>query len=143
MGSRIARRLIEAGHAVIVWNRSPEKSAELTRAGATPAASPADAAERAEAVITMVSSPSALRAVTEGPTGVAAGAGGSVTVIEMSTVGPAAVERLRAVLPAEAALLDAPVLGSLTEAETGSLPGLRGRTATPRRAVAAAAGSAR
>lgn len=121
MGSRIARRLLAAGHAVSVWNRSPEKAAELAGAGATPAASPAEAAERAEAVITMVSGPPALRAVTEGPTGLAAGARGSLTVIEMSTVGPSAVERLRGMLPTEAGLLDAPVLGSLTEAETGSL----------------------
>jgi 3-hydroxyisobutyrate dehydrogenase-like beta-hydroxyacid dehydrogenase len=39
----------------------------------------------------------------------------------MSTVGPAAIERLASVLPREAALVDAPVLGSVREAEAGSL----------------------
>lgn len=72
-------------------------------------------------MITMVSDPTALRAVTEGPTGVAAGIAGPLTVIEMSTVGPAAVARLASALPIETGLLDAPVLGSISEAEKGSL----------------------
>jgi len=52
---------------------------------------------------------------------VAAGVGNSVTVIEMSTVGPAAVSRLASALPAGTGLLDAPVLGSISEAESGAL----------------------
>ena len=121
MGSRFARRFLEAGHDVIVWNRTPEKAAELVELGAAPAASPADAARRAEALITIVADPAALRAVTEGPDGIAAGADASTTVIEMSTVGPAPVRWLASALPSEAGLLDAPVLGSLSEAEEGTL----------------------
>jgi 3-hydroxyisobutyrate dehydrogenase-like beta-hydroxyacid dehydrogenase len=121
MGSRIARRLVDARHDVVVWNRSPEKVRQLTDAGATAAASPADAARHAQNVITMVADPAALQAVTQGPDGVAAGVGDSTTVIEMSTVGPAAVRRLASVLPRGTTLLDAPVLGSLPEAESGTL----------------------
>jgi 3-hydroxyisobutyrate dehydrogenase-like beta-hydroxyacid dehydrogenase len=121
MGSRIARRLVDARHDVVVWNRSPEKVRELTDAGATAAASPADAARRAQNVITMVADPAALQAVTEGPDGVATGVRDSTTVIEMSTVGPATVRRLASVLPRGTAFLDAPVLGSLPEAESGTL----------------------
>jgi 3-hydroxyisobutyrate dehydrogenase-like beta-hydroxyacid dehydrogenase len=121
MGSRIARRLLDARHDLVVWNRSPEKLEPLVASGAEPAASPAEAAERADAVITMVADPNALRAVTEGPSGVAAGAGDSTTVIEMSTVGPPAVARLASVLGEDAQLIDAPVLGSLSEAEAGTL----------------------
>ena len=62
MGRRMARRLLVAGHDVIVWNRTSEKMSELTELGAMPAESPADAAHRADAVITMVSDPEALRA---------------------------------------------------------------------------------
>jgi 3-hydroxyisobutyrate dehydrogenase/2-hydroxy-3-oxopropionate reductase len=69
----------------------------------------------------MLSDPVALQGVTEGDDGVAAASDGSVTVIEMSTVGPGAIRRLREALPVETGLLDAPVLGSLTEAETASL----------------------
>jgi 3-hydroxyisobutyrate dehydrogenase-like beta-hydroxyacid dehydrogenase len=121
MGSRIARRLLEADHHLVVWNRTPAKGAELVDLGAESADSPADAARRAEVVLTMLANPQALHAVTEGPDGVAAGADDSVTVIEMSTVGPAAVRRLASVLPPETGLLDAPVLGSLPEVESGAL----------------------
>jgi 3-hydroxyisobutyrate dehydrogenase len=121
MGGRIARRLLQTGHPVVVWNRTPAKARELVDLGAEPAGSPAEAAGRAEAVITMVSDPTALAAVTEGPEGVAAGVAGSASLLQMSTVGPAAISRLATVLPASVGLLDAPVLGSLSEAESGSL----------------------
>src|SRR5215472_14538183 len=121
MGSRLAARLLAAGHEVIVWNRSAAKTEPLAESGAIPAATPAEAASRAEVLITMVADPAALWAVTEGPDGVAAGAGASLTVVEMSTVGPAAVARLASALPPATALVDAPVLGSLAEAESGSL----------------------
>jgi HAD superfamily hydrolase (TIGR01450 family) len=121
MGGRIAHRLLDAGHELVVWNRTPEKLAPLTAWGATAAATPADAARRAETLITMVADPLALRAVTEGPDGIARSASGSLTVIEMSTVGPAAVADLASALPTEAGVLDAPVLGSIGEAEAGSL----------------------
>jgi 3-hydroxyisobutyrate dehydrogenase/2-hydroxy-3-oxopropionate reductase len=121
MGSRFARRFLTAGHEVIVWNRTPEKAAELVKLGAAAAASPADAAHRAEALVTIVAHPPALRAVTEGSDGIASGADDSTTVIEMSTVGPAAVRWLASALPAGTGLIDAPVLGSLSEAEEGTL----------------------
>src|SRR5207248_151313 len=75
MGSRIARRLLDAGHEVVVWNRTAERAAPLVEAGATAAATPAEAARRAEVVVTMVADPAALRDVTEGPEGTAAGVG--------------------------------------------------------------------
>jgi len=121
MGSRIATRLVAAGHEVAVWSRSAGKAGPLAELGAVPATTPAEAASRAEVLITMVAGPAALRAVTEGPAGVAAGASASLTVVEMSTVGPAAVARLASALPPATGLLDAPVLGSPAEAEAGSL----------------------
>jgi 3-hydroxyisobutyrate dehydrogenase-like beta-hydroxyacid dehydrogenase len=121
MGSRIARRLLDAGHDVTVWNRTAERVLPLVEAGATAASTPAEAARSSEAVISMVTDDAALRAVTEGPEGVASGAAGGTTVIEMSTVGPPAIARLAGQLPEGAHLLDAPVLGSLTEVETGTL----------------------
>lgn len=121
MGARFAGRFLEAGHEVIVWNRTPEKAEELVSRGASAATSPAEAARNAEAVVTVVSDPEALRAVTEGPDGIAAGANASTTVIEMSTVGPRAVRWLETALPSGVGLLDAPVLGSLSEVESGTL----------------------
>jgi 3-hydroxyisobutyrate dehydrogenase len=120
MGSRIAGRLLDAGYPVVVWNRTPAKAEELVARGAERASTPTDAARRADAVITMVADPAALQAVTEGTDGIAAGADETTTFIEMSTVGPAAISRLAAALPA-GRLLDAPVLGSIAEAEAGKL----------------------
>jgi 3-hydroxyisobutyrate dehydrogenase-like beta-hydroxyacid dehydrogenase len=114
MGSRIARRLIDAGHDVIVWNRDPAKAEGFPQRAATPT----EAAERAEIVIVMVSDPAALAAVSEG---IVAGAKPGSTIVQMSTVGVAAVESLASALPDGVELLDAPVLGSLAEVEEGRL----------------------
>src|SRR5207249_1274111 len=76
---------------------------------------PAKAARAVDAVVVMVSDPGALQEVAEGPEGFTAAA---TTVIQMSTVGPDAVLRLAAKVPE---LLDAPVLGSLSEVESGTL----------------------
>jgi 3-hydroxyisobutyrate dehydrogenase-like beta-hydroxyacid dehydrogenase len=120
MGSRIAHRLLASGHDLLVWNRDAAKAEPLVEAGAHDVATPAEAAAEAEAVITMVADPAALRDVTEGPAGVAAGAS-DVTVVQMSTVGTEATTRLSSTLRPDTGLLDAPVLGSVTEAESGTL----------------------
>jgi 3-hydroxyisobutyrate dehydrogenase len=121
MGSRLARRLLDGGHEVVVSNRSSEPVDRLARAGAQPAATPAQAARGVEAVLTMVADPDALVAVTEGADGVATGIRPPTALVDLSTVGPAAIVRLAEALPAGTPLLDAPVLGSLAEAESGSL----------------------
>jgi 3-hydroxyisobutyrate dehydrogenase-like beta-hydroxyacid dehydrogenase len=121
MGSRIAGRLIEAGNDVVVWNRDDTKTVPLTHSGATAAETPAAAARRAGVVITMVSNPAALREVTEGQDGLVAGAEDGTVMVQMSTVGPAPVLQLASALPPGIGLLDAPVLGSLAEAEAGNL----------------------
>jgi 3-hydroxyisobutyrate dehydrogenase-like beta-hydroxyacid dehydrogenase len=121
MGQRIARRLVVAGNDLVVWNRTSERAAPLVDLGATAAKTPAQAASEAEVVITMVADPAALEAVTKGSDGIGQGVDPSTTVIDMSTVGPAAVRWLASALPPGTPLLDAPVLGSLPEAESGSL----------------------
>jgi 3-hydroxyisobutyrate dehydrogenase/2-hydroxy-3-oxopropionate reductase len=120
MGGRIAGRLLAAGHRLTVWNRTPERAAPLAAQGAAAAPTPAAAVASAELVFTMVADPAALRAVTEGPDGIAAGIAPTATAVDLSTVGPAAVAELATAL-APARLLDAPVLGSLAEAEAGTL----------------------
>jgi 3-hydroxyisobutyrate dehydrogenase len=121
MGSRMADRLLAAGNEVIVWNRTAARTKPIVERGAVRAASPADAARRAEIVLTMVSDPRALREVTEGRSGVVAGIAAPTIVVQMSTVGSHAMSRLASELPSGVGLLDAPVLGSLSEAESGSL----------------------
>jgi 3-hydroxyisobutyrate dehydrogenase/2-hydroxy-3-oxopropionate reductase len=120
MGSRIAQRFLDAGHELTVWNRDPAKAGPLAAAGASTAQTPAEAASRADAVVIMVADPEALAAVTEGPDGVAAGFSAGSALLQMSTVGPRSLERLAGIVP-PGSLLDAPVLGSIAEADAGSL----------------------
>ena len=121
MGARMAARLLASGHELTLYNRTAERARPLVEAGATAAASPADAARGAELAVTMLADPAALSAVVEGEAGLTEGLARDATLIEMSTVGPDAVERLRRVLPSSVGLLDSPVLGSLGEAEAGTL----------------------
>lgn len=121
MGARMARRLVEAGHEVHVWNRTAERAHPLAEIGAVAAETPGAAAARAEVAVTMLADPPAVEAVVSGPGGLAGALPPGADVIEMSTIGPAALQRLRARLPREAGLLDAPVLGSIAEAEAGRL----------------------
>jgi 3-hydroxyisobutyrate dehydrogenase-like beta-hydroxyacid dehydrogenase len=121
MGSRMARRLLDAGHRLVVWNRTAARTADLVARGASAADTPAAAAGDVEAAITMLADPAALREVTEGPDGALTALRPGTTLIEMSTVGPDTVRRLSTVLPDGVDLLDAPVLGSLSEAEAGTL----------------------
>ncbi len=120
MGSRLARRLLDAGHRVVGWNRSPEKARALAAAGLAVAASPRAVAEGADAVFTMVTDDAALRAVVLGPDGVAAGLRAGAVLVEMSTVSPAVTRELgEAVAARGAAMLDAPVSGSTISVEQG------------------------
>jgi 3-hydroxyisobutyrate dehydrogenase-like beta-hydroxyacid dehydrogenase len=104
MGSSVVRRLLGAGHAVTVWNRTRGKAEPLLAAGASWADSPREAAERSEIVFTMVTNTAAVQAVTEGPDGILAGLAEGKVYVDMSTASPAhardAFERARPVLEA-------------------------------------------
>jgi 3-hydroxyisobutyrate dehydrogenase-like beta-hydroxyacid dehydrogenase len=116
----MARRLVDAGHVLHVWNRTPGRDDKLIARGARRAATPAVAARDAEVAITMLADPPALDEVLFGSDGVSETMAPGATLIDMSTVGPtairAAAERLHPV-----AVLDAPVLGSVPHAEAGTL----------------------
>jgi 3-hydroxyisobutyrate dehydrogenase-like beta-hydroxyacid dehydrogenase len=115
MGVPMAARLIGAGHAVTVWNRTPGRATELLEQGAAEAGSPAEAAAGADVVVTMLADPAAVDAVVDDLAGaMETGA----TLVEMSTIGPDAVRSLAARVPA---MLDAPVLGSVPQATEGTL----------------------
>jgi 3-hydroxyisobutyrate dehydrogenase-like beta-hydroxyacid dehydrogenase len=120
MGAPMAARLLEAGHELTVWNRSKEKADHLRERGAAVASTPAEASTGAEAVFTMLATPRVVEEVITGPEGVAAGVGSSGIVVEMSTIGPAAFQSLGDKI-GETQLVDAPVLGSVPQAEKGEL----------------------
>ena len=112
MGAPMAERLVDAGHDVVVWNRSPEKAERLVERGAQRAATPAEAGSGAEAAVTMLSDPDAVRAVVLGPDGLAAGLGPRSVLVEMSTVGPGLVREVREGLPDHVDMVDAPSGGA-------------------------------
>jgi 3-hydroxyisobutyrate dehydrogenase-like beta-hydroxyacid dehydrogenase len=122
MGGRIARRLLAAGHVVIGWNRTRAKAEWLVAEGMGLAGSPRAAAEAAEITFSMVTGTAALRAVTDGPDGVLAGLGPGKVYVDMSTVSPSASQELAGrVAERGAAMLDAPVSGSVVTLEEGRL----------------------
>jgi 3-hydroxyisobutyrate dehydrogenase len=125
MGGAIAARLIELGHDVTVWNRTPEKAKAV--AGATVAASPAELAQRSEAVITILTDAPALEAVYNGRFGLLEGDVAGKLFIDMSTVLPGTETALaRAVRAKGAVFVECPVGGSTGPARQGKLIGLMG-----------------
>lgn len=121
MGRPMAIRLVEAGHDVTVWNRTAERADPVVERGAARAETPAEAASAGEVIVTMVADPEALEEVVTGPGGLMGGLSPGQTVVEMSTVGPEAVRRIRERLPAGVEMVDAPVLGSVPQATEGTL----------------------
>lgn len=120
MGSRLARRLMDAGFTVAGYNRTPEKVRHLVAAGLRLEKSPRAVAEVSEAVFSMVTDDAALRAVALGPDGIVAGLRPGSTLVEMSTVSPAVIREVAdAVAARGAAMLDAPVSGSTISVEQG------------------------
>jgi 3-hydroxyisobutyrate dehydrogenase-like beta-hydroxyacid dehydrogenase len=121
MGAPMAARLLASGHDLVVWNRNAAKAESLVRQGARLAASPQQAAMGRDVAITMLADPAALADVVFGPAGLAGGLVSGSTLIDMSTVGPDAVQRTAAQLPNNVRMLDAPVLGSVPQAQEGNL----------------------
>ena len=127
MGAAIAQRLIEVGHKVTVWNRSADKLKPVTAAGAAAAATPAELACNADAVITILTDAAAIDAVYSGASGLLAPDVRGKLFIEMSTVQPHTEVALAAKVRAKGAVLvECPVGGSTGPARQGKLIGLMG-----------------
>lgn len=120
MGGTVAKRLVDAGHTVHGWNRTPEKAQWLVDQGMLLADSPRDAAERSEVVFAMVTDTKALEAVTRGPDGILAGLSPGKVFVDMTTGSPANSRALAADVEALGArMLDAPISGAPTTVEQG------------------------
>jgi 3-hydroxyisobutyrate dehydrogenase len=122
MGCGMALRLRGAGFPLTVWNRNAARAEPVRAAGATIAATPAEAAARADAIISMVSDDAASRAVWTAPDGALAAARPGAVLIECSTVSPVWVKELGALAAQQGcSFLDAPVTGSKTHAANGEM----------------------
>lgn len=121
MGSGMAGRLIDAGHEVDAYNRSPARAEPLVAKGARLAPTPADAA-KGDAVVTMVAEDSALEAVVYGAQGILAALPKGAIHVSCSTISVALAERLTADHEkAGQRFVSAPVFGRPPAAATGQL----------------------
>ena len=119
MGGAMARRLKSQGHELTLWNRTRER-AEALGVGRV-AATPAEAVESVEVVISILTDADAVRSAYLGEGGAATAARGQVFV-EMSTAGPDLSASIAPQLESkESQYIEAPVLGSLTAVESGTL----------------------
>ncbi len=122
MGGRMVKRLLQAGHNVTGYNRTRAKAQWLLEAGMKWADSPRAAAASSNIVFSMVTNTGALRNVAEGPDGFLEGLRPGTIHIDMSTVSPAYSRELaECVAGRGAAMLDAPVSGSVVTLEEGKL----------------------
>jgi 3-hydroxyisobutyrate dehydrogenase len=122
MGCLMAPRVLQAGHELTVWNRSPAKADTLVRDGATLAANPAEVAKAADIVISMLSDDVAVLEVYDQPDGLLSTAVDGKLFIDMSTLRPATVRRLAERVRAQgASFADAPVSGTVGPAKDGQL----------------------
>jgi len=120
MGGAMTRRLAAAGHELTLWNRTRER-AEALGVGKV-AATPAEAVETAEIVISMLTDANAVRATYLGDDGASSAAKKGQVFVEMSTAGPEISREIApAVEQAGAQLVEAPVMGSIVAVESGKL----------------------
>ena len=139
MGFPMARNLARSGISVRAWNRSREKAEPLAKDGVQVCDSPAEAAEGASVILTMLADTDAVIDVVAGEQGAFSAlppATGSGTVdgviwLQMSTIGEAGTERCAGLAGQhEIPLVDAPVLGTKQPAEQGKLVVLASGPAT-------------
>lgn len=122
MGVHMSRNLIEAGHSLIVWNRTSNKMDALAEIGAVKAASPKELASQSEVIVTIVTDSADVEEVVLGADGVIHGANPGTSLIDMSTISPSVTQNIAEKLSGKSiGMLDAPVSGGVVGAENGTL----------------------
>jgi 3-hydroxyisobutyrate dehydrogenase-like beta-hydroxyacid dehydrogenase len=118
MGRPMATKLVQAGHEVAVWNRTPGKDVE----GARTASSPAEAARDTEVVWMCVSDTKAVESVLFGAGGANESLATGMIIVDSSTISPSATLSFADRVKARGVeYVDAPITGSKVAAESGSI----------------------
>jgi 3-hydroxyisobutyrate dehydrogenase-like beta-hydroxyacid dehydrogenase len=121
MGAHMARRLLEAGHKVVVYDTRQEAIGNLAARGAIAARSPAEVADAAETVMVSLPTPDVVLSVATGPSGVIEGKRVR-RFVDLSTTGAVMAERIFDMLRARNIVqIDSPVSGGVRGAEQGTL----------------------
>ncbi|MCE8001552.1 NAD(P)-dependent oxidoreductase [Billgrantia ethanolica] len=123
MGDPMTRRLLQAGFAVTVWNRTAEKCASLNEAGATVASSIAELVSGVDVVMLCLANTAVVEEVVFGTGGVAAHGRSGQHLVDLSSSDPAATRHFAERLAEACGMrwVDAPVSGGVAGAEAGSL----------------------
>jgi 3-hydroxyisobutyrate dehydrogenase-like beta-hydroxyacid dehydrogenase len=122
MGSRMVKRLLDAGHEVTGYNRTKSKAQWLLEAGMQWVDSPRAVVEASDVSLSMVTNTKALQNIANGSDGLLVGLKTGKIHVDMSTVSPAYSQELAKQVEAKgAAMLDAPVSGSVITLEEGKL----------------------
>src|ERR671916_212159 len=123
MGAPMARNLMEAGHELVLYNRTRNKAEELARAGdAKVADSPREVARESAITITMLPGPQEVEEVIAGERGLLEGAREGSLIVDMSTSSPILAKELtRIARNQQVGMLDAPVSGADVGAREGTL----------------------
>ncbi len=122
MGAPMAMRLLAAGHELTVHNRTRAHEEAIAKAGAKRAASPKEAAQATDIVITMVSDTPDVAEVVLSDTGALNGMSSGSVLIDMSTISPSVTKEIAAKLAERGIeMLDAPVSGGSEGAKNGTL----------------------
>jgi hypothetical protein len=121
MGSHMARRLLEAGHRVVVYDTRQKAIGDLAALGAVAARSPAEVADAAETVMASLPTPDVVLKVATGPDGVIEGKRVR-RFVDLSTTGAVMAQRIFKLLAARGIVqIDSPVSGGVRGAEKGTL----------------------
>src|SRR5581483_3736741 len=122
MGGNMAARLVDAGYEVYGQERHREHARQLEEQGLRWRDTPRELAEASEIVFTSLPDDAALEAAASGPDGLLAGLGAGKTWVDVSTVSPRVSRQLaEQARTAGAAMLDAPVSGSVPQVQSGTL----------------------
>jgi 3-hydroxyisobutyrate dehydrogenase len=123
MGSRMAAKLVQAGHPLTAWTHTPGKARRWAgEHGAEAADTPAEVARASDIVVSMVVDGAQVQEILTGEDGVCEGAHEGLLCVDMSTISPVETRRIAARLAAHGvAMIDAPVTGSAPRAQEGTL----------------------
>jgi 3-hydroxyisobutyrate dehydrogenase-like beta-hydroxyacid dehydrogenase len=122
MGGPMARRLMEAGHHVALWSKSPGKAERFAAYGGAACESPRDVARQSEIVFLCVGNTAMSRQAILGEGGLVEGASEGLVIADCSTISPSASRRIGEELAQRGVeFLDAPCTGSKAGAEGGTL----------------------
>ncbi|XP_063228262.1 cytokine-like nuclear factor N-PAC isoform X1 [Bacillus rossius redtenbacheri] len=122
MGSGIVKNLLNSGHRVIVWNRTPEKCRDFVRAGAEQGQTPSDVISMADITFSCIADPATAKEIVFGNCGVVSEMSTDKGYVEMTSIdSETSIDISESIVAKGGRYLEAQIQGSKTQAEEGTL----------------------